>query len=233
MRRSPQIASTDGGNTTFFVRDTTLDPDGQPNFFGTSAAAPHAAGIAALAVQRARNQDRSLSPAALRRAMERSTFEHDLDPALSKGEADGVTLTANGTQSQESEPVPGSMVDPRFFTVRNRHGKTVRSIVLDGSTASPSASGGLGSSRSSGIVFDPRPYDPSKPRRLVGFPFTIGGTGGGLTRSSVTASYAAPNGEGQYGQLVLTFGKGLKRGQSVQFGIDRDLAVSLLRGQVR
>ena len=32
------------GNTTFFSPDSKLDPDTQPNFFGTSAAAPHAAG---------------------------------------------------------------------------------------------------------------------------------------------------------------------------------------------
>ena len=61
IRRAPQVAATDGGNTTFFTVDSKLDPDSQPNFFGTSAAAPHAAAIAALVLQKHRQ------PAALTR----------------------------------------------------------------------------------------------------------------------------------------------------------------------
>ncbi|SER21103.1 S8 family serine peptidase [Microlunatus flavus] len=225
-RRTPQVASADGGNTTFFYADSALDPDDQPNFFGTSAAAPHAAGIAALAVQRARSRDRSLSPAKLRSQLEDSTFAHDLDPTLAKGKVDGVTLTAEGAQSGESELLPGSMTDPDFFTLRNGSGKTVRSVTLDGRTASPTAPGEAGSSTSAGIVFDPRPYDPGQPRREVGFPFTVGGTDGGLDASGVSASYSRPNGTGQFGRMTLTFAKGLKKGQTLRFGVDRDLAVS-------
>ena len=53
---SPQVAATDGGNTTFFIADTSRDPDTQPNFVGTSAAAPHAAAIAALVLQKTRRR---------------------------------------------------------------------------------------------------------------------------------------------------------------------------------
>lgn len=225
-RRTPQIASADGGNTTFFYSDNAQDADDQPNFFGTSAAAPHAAGIAALAVQRARDQDRSLSPAALRRKLERSTFAHDLDPTRAKGETSGITLSASGSQSYELYAGAGSLSDPKFFTLRNASGKTVRSVTLDGATASPTALGAPGSSRSAGIVFDPRPYDPTKDRRTVGFPFTIGDTSGGLKAASVSATFSGPNGTGQFRTMTLTFSKGLKKGQTLKFGVDRDLAVS-------
>ena len=38
VRRKPEVAATDGGNTTFFVSDASEDKDDLPNFFGTSAA---------------------------------------------------------------------------------------------------------------------------------------------------------------------------------------------------
>ena len=56
-RRTPQFAAIDGNNTTFLgspsssVAPIDGEPDGYPNFFGTSAAAPNAAAVFALLLE--------------------------------------------------------------------------------------------------------------------------------------------------------------------------------------
>src|SRR3954449_7543030 len=100
IRRKPDVAATDGGNTTFFVSDAAEDDDNLPNFFGTSAAAPHAAAIAALVLQ-ARGGPGSVSPARMRSILQGAAFPHDLDPSHSEASSGGLTITANGEQGDE------------------------------------------------------------------------------------------------------------------------------------
>lgn len=52
LREKPDFTAPDGGNTTFFgAADYCGVTDSYPNFYGTSAAAPHAAGVAALMLE--------------------------------------------------------------------------------------------------------------------------------------------------------------------------------------
>lgn len=74
-RQKPEITSVDGGNTTFFGSDSNRDVDAFPNFFGTSAAAPHAAAVAALMKQKVP----TITSAAILSTLENTALDMD-DP---------------------------------------------------------------------------------------------------------------------------------------------------------
>src|SRR5262249_26544569 len=50
-RNKPDVCGPNGGNTTVQLGGINIDNDAFPNFFGTSAAAPHVAGVGALLLQ--------------------------------------------------------------------------------------------------------------------------------------------------------------------------------------
>jgi len=69
QRLKPEIVAPDGGDNTFFGSD--FEGNGSPNFFGTSAAAPHAAGVAALL----KGLDPALTPDALYNALQNTAID--------------------------------------------------------------------------------------------------------------------------------------------------------------
>ncbi len=79
VRKKPDITAPDGGNTSFFPpfsnQDIPQDRDTFPNFFGTSAAAPHAAGVAALMIEAQRL--RSITPDQIKGILSTNTIDMD------------------------------------------------------------------------------------------------------------------------------------------------------------
>ncbi len=79
IRLNPTVVAPDGVNTTFFPPFfdangnpiTDVDGDGFPNFFGTSAAAPHAAAVAALM----QDANPYITPAEIREILARTAID--------------------------------------------------------------------------------------------------------------------------------------------------------------
>lgn len=106
-REKPEIVAPDGANTTFFYADSASDADDWPNFFGTSAAAPHAAGVAALL----REANASATPAEIYTALE-STATNMNDPGFDNDSGygfvsapDAIAAIGGGTVTVDNPPI--------------------------------------------------------------------------------------------------------------------------------
>ncbi|AMJ65500.1 T9SS type A sorting domain-containing protein [Hymenobacter sp. PAMC 26628] len=81
----PEVTGPDGGNTTFFppFPGQDFEGDGFPNFFGTSAAAPHVAAVAALMLE----IDKNLPPRIVTKSLQQSAIDMDnpLTPGFDQG----------------------------------------------------------------------------------------------------------------------------------------------------
>jgi hypothetical protein len=211
-REKPDLAAMDGANTTFFTSDTAVDDDTFPNFFGTSASAPHAAAIAALVLDAAGGPG-SVKPKKMRRVLQESAFAHDLDPYFSSGF--GLTIGNLLAINASADANSISQFDPNVFTVTQFGRRSLATLSLNGDRANPTNS-------PRGIVFDER----TTPAPPPGQPFVVGRTEG-LTPLDLTGSFSLPADPpgvaGQWKQLDLRFLPGkFGSGDLLSFGVDRD-----------
>ncbi|MDQ2778428.1 MAG: S8 family serine peptidase [Pseudomonadota bacterium] len=217
VRLKPEMAAMDGGNTTFFGGDTNRDLDPFPNFFGTSAAAPTAASIAALVLQ-ARGGPGSVTPAQMRTILQRSAFPHDLDPYRAVGQAvtsnrGKVTVVMEGDNSLTAQ------LDANGTSVSYVGTSSITSITFNAQTGNPGG-GNVVDMNTPGLVFDTRAPNS-------GQPFVVGAGSVGLGASDVSATYfnaaPAPSVAGMFYGVTLNFTPGaFVGGKALRFGLDRD-----------
>ncbi|MEO8950524.1 MAG: S8 family serine peptidase [Chthoniobacterales bacterium] len=209
VRQQPGVAAADNANTSFFGGDSAGDLDTLPNFSGTSAAAPHAAAIAALVLE-AHGGPGSVTPAQMKEILHRTAFPHDLDPNYASGKArtsDGgrVLFTANTDLGLN----PSSGVNNvNHLTITYQGPGSITSFVFNpegtAATAGNTTGGNNGldltntyfSNIYPGIVFEP-----------LTKAFTVGDSD--VSSSDVTASFSnqapLPSVAGQWWTMSLSF----------------------------
>lgn len=227
VRQKPDIAAMDGANTTFFVSDANQDMDTFPNFFGTSAAAPHAAAVAALVLE-ANGGPSSVTPDQMRGVLQRSAFIHDLDPYSVRARAQSGNSRVLLRMMSDGSSLIGTM-NPNAFELKFVGPGNLTQFILNpeatdataGNTTEP-IDATVGFTSRPGLVFDNR-------APTLGFPFTLG-TLKGVTAGDVTGTLSnqaplpALVGNHFYTLTIDITPGALTGGEGFNFGLDRDEA---------
>ncbi|HEY3747506.1 MAG TPA: S8 family serine peptidase [Gemmatimonadaceae bacterium] len=225
MRQQPSVAAADNANTSFFGGDSLADLDTKPNFSGTSAAAPHAAAIAALVLQ-ANGGPGSVTPAQMKSVLETSAFPHDLDPNFASGRArasDGSTITFTANTDLGLNPSSG-VNNLNHLTVNYRGHGSLATLVFNpqgtAATAGNTTGGNNGLDLTNtyfdnvypGIVFEPNTK-----------PFTVGDQSD-IPMGDVSAAFSnqapLPSVAGQWWTMSLNFSNSsLTNGKTLRFTV--------------
>jgi hypothetical protein len=108
LREKPEISTVQGGNTTFFGFE--YEGDGLPNFFGTSASAPHAAGVAALMLEAAGG---TVEPKQITKAMQLTAI--DMDDARTPGFDEGFDFATGAGFLQADAAIAAVLQGPNVY----------------------------------------------------------------------------------------------------------------------
>jgi hypothetical protein len=215
IRQRPNLAGMDGAYTTFFGGFTYQDNSSFPNFFGTSAATPHVAAIAALVLQ-AHGGSGSITPDQMRDVLQRSTFPHSLTPYYASGKAEAGGRTVLIQASADYSDV--SQLNPNQFSLQMTGPGSISSLSIDLTGAD--ATGGNIYKGYPGEVFT----GPTVTQTGAGYPFTVSTASEVISSFDVKATYSkqapAPSITGEYYQLNLGFASGqMDAKATLRFGI--------------
>jgi subtilisin family serine protease len=125
-RLKPDITAVDGVHTTFFLQ--FIDNSGFPSFFGTSAAAPHAAGVAALLLQAAGGPG-SKAPALIKRTLIDTAHAHPKHDGRIRafGRNNGLEVSFAGRGFLRLDPTKFSL----SFGDNKERNRTLRQFDID------------------------------------------------------------------------------------------------------
>ena len=128
VREKPELVGPDGGNTTFFGQSLN-DGDNFPNFFGTSAAAPHVAAVVALM----REFDPGRSPAQIVDDLQATAIDMD-DPGTA-GFDEGFDAATGFGLVQADEAIPLAAEVSQFTAALGSSGSRVQLSWREGGSA--------------------------------------------------------------------------------------------------
>ncbi len=224
VRLQPSVAAADAANNSFFGGDDVGDLDTKPNFSGTSAAAPHAAAIAALVLE-AHGGPGSMTPSQMKEVLHTTAFQHDLDPNYASGAArtsDGGQVRFTASTDLGLNPSSG-INNVNHLTITYQGPGALTSLVFNpegtAATAGNTTGGNNGldlantyfSNVYPGVVWQP-----------LTKPFTVGDSdvGSGDISAAFSNQAPLPSIAGQWWTMTLTFANGtFTDGKTLRFTV--------------